>query len=482
MSNRYLEAEFAPVREELTLLDLQVTGTLPAHLDGRYLRIGPNPVTDPGEDYHWFLGDGMVHGVRLVDGVARWYRNRYVRSAAVAKALGEQRRPGRTHAGMDVAPNTNVVAHAGRTLALVEGGSSPFQLTEELETVGPCDFDGTLRGGYTAHPVVDPDSGEMHAVSYFWGWGNRVRYTVTGTDGRVRRSIDIQVGGSPMMHSFSLTEQHVVLYDLPAVFDRRAATAGVPGPFGPLARAALAPIIGRHRIPEWLAAAMARQPAAQRFRVTSLPYRWDDSYPARVGVLSRTGDGTDVRWFDVEPCYVFHPLNAYDDGDAIVLDLIRHPRMFDAVTTGPDEGPPTLERWTIDLIAGRVREERVDDRPQEFPRIDDRRVGRRHRYGYTVGFAHGINGDEVVRHDRDTGAQQVRTLGAGRLAGEFSFVPNAADSAEDDGVLIGYVQDNGNSSTDLLILDARTLQDVAAVHLPVRVPAGIHGNWLPTRS
>src|SRR5438445_8121471 len=169
MANRYLEGEFAPVREEITIADLPVTGALPEHLDGRYLRIGPNPVVDPGDDYHWFLGDGMVHGLRLADGKARWYRNRYVRSPDTTKALGEKRRrTGHLHAGMKVSPNTNVIGHAGRTLALIEAGPSPFELTDELDTVGACDFDGTLRGGYTAHPLVYPDTGDLHAVSYFW--------------------------------------------------------------------------------------------------------------------------------------------------------------------------------------------------------------------------------------------------------------------------------------------------------------------------
>jgi carotenoid cleavage oxygenase len=481
MSNTYLEGAFAPVREEVTVADLPTTGALPAFLDGRYLRIGPNPVADAGPDYHWFMGDGMVHGVRLGDGAAKWYRNRYVRGRSTAKALGEQPPRGHLHAGMDLSPNTNVIGHAGRTLALVEAGPSPFELTDDLDTVGPCDFDGTLRGGYTAHPLTAPATGELHAVSYFWGWGNRVRYTVVGTDGRVHKDIAVRVGGSPMMHSFSLTENYVVLYDLPAVFDKRVAAGSVPRLIRPMARASLAAIIGRNPIPEWLATAMARQPrGAARYNDRNFPYRWDDTYPARVGVFRRDGDGRDVRWFDVEPCYVFHPLNAYEDGDTIVLDVVRHPRMFDAVTTGPDEGPPTLDRWTVDLLAGKVREERVDDRPQEFPRVDDRLVGRRHRYGYSVGIAPAEVGDIVLRHDRVSGERQVRRFGRGRHVGEMTFVPSAPDAAEDDGVLLGYVTDLAADRTDLVVLDARTLDDVAQVHLPVRVPAGFHGNWLPS--
>src|SRR5688572_23917814 len=116
MSNRYLEGPFAPVTEEVTLTELEVTGAIPEHLDGRYLRNGPNPIgpQDPAT-YHWFLGAGMVHGLRLRDGTAEWYRNRWVRSADVAAALGESPHPGPVFAGLDFSANTNVIGHAGRT-------------------------------------------------------------------------------------------------------------------------------------------------------------------------------------------------------------------------------------------------------------------------------------------------------------------------------------------------------------------------------
>ena len=158
--NPYLNGNFAPVREEITALDLDVTGAIPEYLDGRYLRIGPNPIGDPDPArYHWFLGSGMAHGLRLRDGKAHWYRNRWVRSADVARKLGETWRGGPTDGGFDFAANTNIIGHGGRTLAIVEAGARPYELTDELETVGPSDFCGTLFGGYTAHPKRDPVDG-----------------------------------------------------------------------------------------------------------------------------------------------------------------------------------------------------------------------------------------------------------------------------------------------------------------------------------
>jgi carotenoid cleavage dioxygenase len=437
MTNRYLEGNYAPVGKEVTAQDLPVTGTIPQALEGRYLRNGPNPVMAPEPSrYHWFTGDGMVHGIRLRDGRANWYRNRWVRSTTVAAALGEEPPSGAgIHADMDFAPNTNVIGHAGRTLAIVEAGARPYELTYDLDTVGPSDFGGTLPGGYTAHPKRDPKTGELHAVSYFWGWGNRLQYTVTGIDGRVRRTVDIETGGSVSVHDMSITERFAVIYDLPVVFDLEAATGG-----------------------------------------SSFPYRWDPDYPSRVGLLPR--DGEEVRWFEVEPCYVFHPLNAYDDGDRVVLDVVRHPRMFATNLLGPDEGEPTLDRWTIDLTAGKLLEDRIDDRGQEFPRVDERVVGLRHRFGYTTGFLGGENC--VLKHDFDRAVTDVRPLPGNDGGSEAVFVPRAGDAAEDDGWVLTIAYDPARDTSDLLILDAADIagEPAAVIHLPQRVPYGFHGNWI----
>ncbi|MEZ0364163.1 carotenoid oxygenase family protein [Mycobacterium sp. pUA109] len=476
MTNPYLEGGYAPIAQEHTLTDLDVTGTIPDYLDGRYLRNGPNPVgeIDPAV-YHWFIGDGMVHGVRLRDGNAEWYRNRYVRGPLTAAALGEQPPAGRHVGASGIGANTNVIGHAGRTFALVEGGISCYELTEELDTVGACDFDGTLPGGYTAHPKRDPDTGELHAVSYAFNRGNTVQYSVIGADGRARRTVDVEVTGSPMMHDFSLTENHVVFYDLPVTFDARQVAEGTaPRGLRLPVRLILNALIGRVRIPDPITARLPMPKSSIR----TMPYRWNPKYPARVGVMPRDGGNGDVRWFDIEPCYVFHPMNAYDDGDTIVLDVVRHPKMFDTELRGPAEGPPTLDRWTVDLADGKVRESRFDDRSQEFPRVDERRVGKRHRFGYSVGF--GDDASSLLKHDLVGGSTAARSFGDGKQLGEFVFHPSASDSAEDDGVLMGFVYDSATDRSDLAILDAATMETVASIHLPHRVPAGFHGNWVPS--
>jgi carotenoid cleavage dioxygenase len=501
--NPYLEGVLAPVGAEVAAADLDVTGQIPEHLDGRYLRNGPNPAAevDPAT-YHWFTGDAMVHGVALRDGKALWYRNRWVRTPPACAALGEPEPKGlNPRAGMlSVAPNTNVLTHAGRTLALVEGGGANYQLTDDLDTVGPCDFDGTLAGGYTAHPHRDPRTGELHAVSYCFGRGRTVQYSVIDTAGRARRTVDIEVSGSPMMHDFSLTDKYVVIYDLPVTFDpMQVVPANVPRWLSLPARLVMQSVLGRVRIPSRLMTAINqnRQPMHR------MPYSWKDTYPARIGVMPRESGGNaagkaSVRWFDIEPCYVFHPLNAYSEmrGDSqgaevLVLDVVRYSRMFDRDLRGPGDSRPVLDRWTINLTTGAVTTECRDDRPQEFPRIDETLLGGRHRFGYAVGMDGGYHSggatemtSSLYKHDYATGSSEIAALDPDLLLGEMSFVPNptngSRERAEDDGVLMGYGYHRGRDEGQLLLLDAQTLESVATVHLPQRVPLGFHGNWAPT--
>jgi len=488
IGNPYLEDFLAPVSTEVTAHDLPVTGHIPEHLDGRYLRNGPNPAAqvDPAV-YHWFSGDGMVHGVALRGGQARWYRNRWVRSLSLCAAIGEQA-PARIdpRAGMlSLGANTNVLSHAGRTLALVEGGVANYELTDELDTVGTCDFDGTLSGGYTAHPHRDPHTGELHAVSYSFARGRTVQYSVIDARGRARRTVDIEVSGSPMMHDFSLTDKYVVIYDLPVTFDPSQVLPAKMPPWLRLpARLALQSIIGRVRVPSPINAIVNRDPKHS----DRMPYAWDPSYPARIGVMPREGGNRDVRWFDIEPCYVYHPLNAYsedrDGAEVLVLDVVSYPRMFDRDRRGPGDSRPSLQRWTLNLSTGTVTTERRDDRSQEFPRINESRLGAQHRFGYTLGFDGGYlsagrsaMSTSLYKHDYATGSCDVAPLDPDLLLGEMSFVPNPAARAEDDGILMGYGYHRGRDEGQLLLLDAQSLQSMATVHLPQRVPMGFHGNW-----
>lgn len=447
--NWFREGLFAPVKEEVTAFDLSVTGRIPPELNGRYLRNGPNFM--PGIDdtrNHWFLGSGMVHGVKLRDGRAEWYRNRWVRSKVVAEALGEKWREGPVH-GHDFAANTHILAQAGRILATVEGGSLPYEISDELNTLGPCDFAGTLSDGFAAHTKTDPRTGEVHAVAYSYLRDN-VQHIVINKMGRVVSVTEIPVPDRPMMHDFALTEKYVVLYDLPVTFSLNAAKAG-------------------------------------RF-----PYVWNPAHEPRVGLLSRQDSSIGARWFPVEPCFVFHTLNAYEDGNRVCIDMCRYAGRYDvSLMTGP--GPVTLDRWTVDPDNGKVTLRSLSERFfQEFPRIDDRMVGQRHRFGYTTAFKQlqdqvigptpetgHTSGNVLLQHNVETGAVEEHLFEHG-AAGEAVFVPASLSGGENDGYVIAFAHDAEGGNTDLVILSAQDFagEPVARIHLLVRIPLGFHGNWI----
>lgn len=385
--NRYLSGRLAPVTEEGTAYDLPVTGRVPAHLDGRYLRNGPNPlrVEDPAA-HIWTLGAGMVHGVRIRDGRAEWYRNRWVRSGTVADRLGEPRRGTPADERPDISPNVQVASLAGRTFALIEGGIRPYELTYDLDTVGPCALGATPQGySANAHSVFDPHTCELHSLAFLYG-SDDVQHIVMDETGAVRRTTTVRVPGNPYMHDFALTPHRVLLFDSPVVFS-----------------------------PAHLA--------------TGVPFTWDARRGARVGVMPREGGGA-VRWFDLSPGLVGHTLNAYEKGPGqIVVDVVRHGEGFDIRDIGSSR--PALDRWTIDLARGTVREDRLDERTQEFPWVNPRHLGRHHRYGYTAAvelYAAPAGPDDdrpeegfsnaLLKHDleraRDNGGARVRALRDGR--------------------------------------------------------------------
>ncbi len=442
VTNPYLAGNFAPVTDERDDADLPITGAIPPRLDGLLVRNGPNPIAPDPASYHWFLGDGMLHAIELRGGRAR-YRNRWVRTDAAARALGEEPVPDQPAEcnDLDAVSNTHVVAHAGRILALVES-SLPNEMGTDLSTGGRFDFDGRLRSPMTAHPKVDPVTGELHFFGYDVFGPPWLRYHVADASGALVRTEPIDIAGPSMVHDFQITERHVVWLDLPVVFDFD--------------------LVGER----------------------PFPARWMPEYGARVGVMPRDGGNADVRWFEVEPCYVFHPLNGYDDGDTVVVDVVRHETMFRDDRYGPADRPPRLDRWSIDLVAGKVREETLDDRPQELPRVDERRVGRPHRYGYAprVGIEESSSPEfrSLLKHDLHRGVTDTHEVGAGRAAGEAVFVPASPDAGEDEGWVLAVVYDATRDTSDVVVIDASdfTGSPVATVHLPRRVPHGFHGSWV----
>ena len=424
----WLRDNFAPTFEERTESDLKVIGQIPESLQGTLLRNGANPQS--GESAHWFLGNGMLHGVRIEAGQAKWYRNRYVKTPLYLKPDGDVM-DGLGDMTMSAA-NTNVIQHAGKIMALEEG-HWPFVVSNELETVGPNNYGGKLEGAMTAHPKICPETGELLAFSYCMT-PPYLTYLRASASGELLQTEQIEVPGATMIHDFNVTRNFVIFMDLPAV---------------------------------WNFEGMA---------TTGLPILWDESYGARLGVMPRNGGNADVVWYEIDPCYVFHPLNAYENGDKIVIDVCR---MDDTMKPG-SSAPPMLYRWTIDQASGRVTETQLDDRVVDFPRVADAVVGLKHQFGYCAAFAGSAPyGEGLIKYDLEAGTSEYRHLDGGQ-ASEAVFVKDPTASGEDGGFLLSYVYQPEIDQSEVLILNAQDMlgEPVARIQIPARVPAGFHGNWI----
>ena len=211
-----------------------------------------------------------------------------------------------------------------------------------------------------------------------------------------------------------------------------------------------------------------------------MPYRWSDDYGARIGIMPRGGSSADVRGFDVEPCYVFHPFNAFGDGESVTVDVARYPQLWRDTPGAFDAA--RAHRWIFNLRSGSVNERPLDDRSIEFPRVDERLTGLEHRYAYAAQSGSTIANDQtaLVKYDLETGKCTVHEFGPGFATSEGVFVPAGPDAGEDEGWVLAYVYDAARNTSDLVVLDARDFagEPQATVALPQRVPMGFHGSWV----
>lgn len=454
--NPFLAGNFAPIRSEDDF-DLEITGEIPRDLRGTLYRIGPNPQFEPRDpNYHWFLGDGMVHAFHVEDGKVG-YRNRYVRTPKFEL----ERQEGRSLFGawgnpMQTDPvamgkdggvaNTNIVCHAGHLLALVEG-SRPFEIAQH--TLEPVGYAESYKGRVTAHPKVDPGTGEMTWFGYSTGempLNNQVSYGVTAADGTVVRRDDFEAPFSSMVHDFMVTQNYALFPILPLTGSLERAMSGKPA------------------------------------------YAWEPDKGAYVGVMRRDAGVETIRWFNAPAAYVFHPMNAWEADGKIHADVMR----YDAAPLFPNpdgsRGQATaarLVRWTFDLAANSdaIQETTLDDLDGEFPRFDERRAGLSYRHGWFAGDTRElktVKTNAIAHIDHASGRRSVYELPAGDLTSEPVFTPRSADAAEGDGWLTAVVWRAAENRSDLVVFEAQDVASgpIATAKLPRRVPFGFHGNWV----
>jgi carotenoid cleavage dioxygenase len=452
--NPYLSGNFAPVRSEDDF-QLKVRGELPSALRGTLYRTGPNPHFDPIEPHHWFFGDGMVHGFWIEDGQVR-YRNRYVRTpkwelenqhGRALWSIDPRKADPLTFGNEGGVANTNIFWHGGKLLALEEG-HPPFEM--DPKTLDSRGYVRPYAGRVTAHPKVDPVTGEM--VWFAYGVGDMpfaagMSYGVTAPDGTVAQRQEFQAPYSSMVHDFMVTENHVLFPVLPLTGSLERAMAGGPA------------------------------------------FAWEPEKGSYVGVMRRDADVSTIRWFNTEACYVFHPLNAWEEGDKLYADVVRYnvAPLFPKADGSRGERPSSrLVRWTFDLAGASdaIREETLDDLEGEFPRVDPQVETRKHRHGWYAADSKGqnsVSSDSIAHLDFQSGRRQLYTLPAGDRTSEPVFAPRGAGAAEGDGWITAVVYRAAEDRSDLLVFEALDLEKgpVATAELPRRVPYGFHGNWVP---
>ena len=434
----HLQGNWAPVKEELTVSDLEVKGEVPKEINGLYIRNGMNPRS--GFSDHWFFGNGMLHGFNFEDGKVS-YKNRYVRTPYYEKDLDIIGSFG----DLSASPaNTHIIKHADKFLALEEA-HLPWEVDENLETKGAYDFNGKLKGAMTAHPRTCPKTGELLFFSYSVMSEPYLTYYRVNPVGKLVQIEPIELPRAVMMHDWNVTENHVVFMDLPIISDMNLAVE------------------------------------------TGSPFGFKPEFGARLGVMPREGSNSDVRWFDIDPCYVFHPLNSYEEGNKIILHVCRQQEAMVGGFQDIYGGETTVARlwkWTIDLELGSVKEEQIDDAPCDFPRIDDRRIGFKNDYGYFTTLETDVEsltiGRHLLKYDLVNGKRLTHDLGENVTGGEALFVPRTANSSEDDGWVISLAYEAETDRSKLLIINSQDFESapVAEIYAPQRVPNGAHGSWV----
>ncbi len=449
--NPYLSGNFAPVSQEITADSLTVVGEIPENLTGMFLRNGPNPQFSPRGQYHWFDGDGMIHGVEIKDGQAS-YRNRYVQTPGYQlekeankplwTGLLEPPQMDNPYGVSKNTANTALVYHSDRLLALWEGGEPHALTVPDLNTLEAYNFDGKLVSPFTAHPKIDPITGEMIFFGYSIAQPPYLQYGIVSPQGELLKTVPIDLPIGVMMHDFAITENYTIFLDLPLTFRPERAQKG------------------QH------------------------PLQFENNTPSRFGIIPRQGNNEDVRWFESDPCYIFHSLNAYEEGEEIILIACRMNGttvLGEAMDKNQETDIPRLHEWRFNLGTGEVKDKQLCDLPSEFPRINEQYTGRKTRYGYSGKMADSPlpKFDGIIQHDFEKGGFEIHHFGTHKYGGEAVFAPNPNAKNAEEGWLLTFVHDEDSNTSELIIVDAQdfTLSPLAKIKITQRVPYGFHGMW-----
>jgi carotenoid cleavage dioxygenase len=458
-----LSGNNAPIHSEDIFTDMKVIGEVPKDLNGLYVRNGPNPYFQPDWRYHAFDGDGMLHAVKFENGKVT-YRNKWVKTSALEeekaankalwKGIKETWRQDRPDEPLKNTANTDVKYHAGRLISMWYRSGMPYAVDPEtLETIGTSDFEGTVMR-LSAHSRPDEHTGELIFFDYSLK-APYMQYGVVGPDRKLRHKIDVDLPGPSLPHDMAITEHYTILHDFPLRPDPEALKAG-------------------------------------RYKI-----KFDGTQPSRFGIVPRYGQAQEVRWFTAKPAYMLHVVNAWEEGDEVVM--VGTPYKIHLDDLGQPDGRRLektihnrqrdfmLYEWRFDLKTGQTREHIIDDvLNTEFPVINSLYQGRKNRYSYNIIFAQGgkeeVRFPGLVKYDISAGSYVAYSAGPQFFYNEPGFAPRDNSQAEDDGYLVVLVWNPKDEQSEIQIFDCRGAKmaegPIARVILPRRIPHGFHATYV----
>ena len=459
----YLGGAWTPQHEEVTAIGLTViAGAIPSDIDGVYLRNTENQLHQPLGKYHPFDGDGMVHQINFSNGTAS-YRNRWVRTrcfgaeqeaggslwGGLMDKPGTSRRPGfGAHGSLKDSSSTDIIVHAGKAISTFYQCGEGYQLDPEtLDPLGVAPW--VPLDGISAHPKVDDRTGELLFFNYS-KHAPYMHYGVVNSAGKLAHYIPVPLPGPRLPHDMAFSENWSIVNDLPMFWDQEL---------------------------------LKRDIHAARLH---------EGLPSRFALIPRHGAPEDIRWFEAAPTYILHFLNAYEEGDEVVMEAYFQDNPQPAPLPNEDgyghmmayvdehSFQPKLHRWRFNLADGTTREERLDDRILEFGMINQAVAGRKHRYVYSTTTKPGwflFNG--FVKHDLETGKSWSLMLPEGRYASEAPFAPRIGGVDEDDGYLVSFITDENTATSECILIDARDIEagPVCRIALPHKISSGTHSCW-----
>ncbi len=448
--------------------DMDVVGEIPSDLNGVYIRNTEVALFEPIKRYHPFDGDALLHSISFENGEAR-YACRFVRTDGF---LAEQEAKRSLWAGITEHPSntiaptgrgarsmmkdnasTDVIVHGKQVLASFYQCGDLYALDPRtLEDQGRATWGGRFPAeGVSAHPKLDEHTGELLFFNYSVD-APYMHYGVVSPTGELTNYVDIPLPGPRLPHDMAFTQNWSILNDLPLFWE-----------------------------PESLAEGYYRN-------------GFHPELGSRFALIPRHGKTEDIRWFEAAPTFVLHWINAYEDGDEVVLDgYFQHNPTARGVArfAGENKGFETLDmnvlearahRWRFNLVTGETKEEQLSDRCTEFGMINGQVGGRRHRYSYEARCTNGLFAfDGLIKRDVETGSEELVEFGEGVFVSETVMAPRDGAIAEDDGYLVTFTTDMLNDRSECLVLDAAnpSSEPVARIRLPQRISSGTHSTWAP---